>query len=562
MNSNLTAKIFLTLIFSVILSAFAGARVDSGHQTSSTANFTVTTEVYGTASDGTILHWVAYTPSGTGPWPAVLVIHGGNFLGGSPDGSPELITCAEDLANAGYLALAIEYRLAPPGSLPGQVSKGRFPDQTDDVKLAVRAARADPRGNGQVGAVGGSAGGSHVAFVAATGAVGEDRIDVGVSLSGAYDFTDFSPNPSLGNFTANVTNYVGVPTTDTAALRTASPAWLADGTIAPLYLVNTIEDPMPYSQLPDMFTRLDGNVVTDYQAITLPGDLHSFSNWAAVKDSALAFLAAGFAGTAPLPSPTPAPTKQLLNVSTRTEVTTGDKVMVGGFIVTGDKAKRVVLRALGPSLTKAGVVGALSDPVLALYDSGGILVASNDNWILSGGLPTDLVPANAAESLLPAILPPGSYTGVLTGAGTATGNALFELYDLEPAASRIVNVSTRGEAGIGDNVIIGGVIIGGPEPVKVIARALGPSLTSAGVSGALQDPVLELHDNNGALLFVNDNWRSTQEQEIIATMIPPPDDKESAIVATLSPGNYTALVHGAGSTTGVALVEVYDLENP
>ena len=562
MNSNLTAKIFLVLIFDVISSVFAAAGVDSGHQTASIADFTATTEVFGTASDGTILHWVAYTPSGTGPWPAVLVIHGGNFIGGSPDGSPELIACAQDLANAGYLALSIEYRLAPPGSLLGQVSEGRFPDQTNDVKLAVRSARADPRCNGQVGAVGGSAGGSHTAFVAATGTIGEDRIDVGVSLSGAYDFTDFSPNPKLETFTKDVINYVGVPATDTAALRAASPAWLVDATIAPLYLVNTIEDSMPYSQLPDMFTRLDGNAVTNYQAVTLLGDAHSFSNWPAVKDSALAFLAAGFAATPPPPTPTPSPSKQLLNVSTRTHVATGDNVMVGGFIITGDRAKRVVLRALGPSLTQAGVSRALSDPVLALYDSSGYSVESNDNWILSGGLPTNLVPANAAESLLPAILPPGSYTGVLAGVDATTGNALFELYDLEPAASRIVNVSTRGEAGTGDNVIIGGVIIGGADSTKVIARALGPSLASLGVAGALPDPLMELHDSNGALLFVNDNWRSDQEQEIIATNIPPPDDKESAIVATLAPGNYTALVHGAGSTTGIALVEVYDLENP
>src|SRR6476646_3157491 len=164
MKLNLKTKIFLGLIFGVVSSVFA------------TENLIGTTEVYGTASDGTILHWVAFTPSGAGPWPAVLVIHGGDFYGGLPDSAPELITCAQDLANAGYLVFSIEYRLAPPGSLAGQVSDGRFPDQTDDVKLAVRTARADPRCNGQVGAVGGSAGGSHTAFVAATGTPGDDRI--------------------------------------------------------------------------------------------------------------------------------------------------------------------------------------------------------------------------------------------------------------------------------------------------------------------------------------------------------------------------------------------------
>jgi NAD(P)-dependent dehydrogenase (short-subunit alcohol dehydrogenase family) len=138
-------------------------------------------EVYGIAPDGTELQWVVYTPTGRGPWPAVLVIHGGGFKGGGP---ASCAIAALDLADAGYIAYAIEYRLAPNGLIAGQVSDGRFPQQSDDVKMAVRAARADPRGNGQVGAVGGSAGGYHTAFVAATGAYGDDRIDVGVSLSG------------------------------------------------------------------------------------------------------------------------------------------------------------------------------------------------------------------------------------------------------------------------------------------------------------------------------------------------------------------------------------------
>lgn len=156
-----------------------------------------------------------------------------------------MITCGRDLAAAGFLALSVEYRLAPQGSLPGQVSDGRFLDQSDDVKLAVLAARIDPRSNGQVGLVGGSAGGYQAAFTAATGTVGQDRIDVGVSLSGLYDCSDFSDDPGIGAFTANVTNYVGVASTETAALRAASPAYLADSKTAPLFLINSSSDPMP-----------------------------------------------------------------------------------------------------------------------------------------------------------------------------------------------------------------------------------------------------------------------------------------------------------------------------
>jgi hypothetical protein len=137
---------------------------------------------------------------------------------------------------------------------------------------------------------------------------------------------------------------------------------------------------------------------------------------------------------------------------------------------------------------------------------------------------------------------------------------LFELYDLDPASSRITNISTRGEVGTESDIMIGGFIIGGEEPTKVIVRAIGPSLIASNVSDALLDPLLELYDGNGSLIFANDNWRTTQEQQIINSGVPPGDDHESAIVATLLPGSYTAMVHDAGQANGVALVEVYNLE--
>ncbi len=522
------------------------------------------TEVYGTASDGTVLHWVVYTPTTPGPWPVVLVIHGGGFYSGSPTSSPESVDCGNDLAAAGYLALSIEYRLAPPGMLPGQTSLGLFPDQTADVKLAVRTARHDPRCNGQVGAIGGSAGGYHTAYAATTGTRGDDRIDVGVGLSGAYDLSDFSPSQNITNFTDYVTAFVGVTTAGTTALRNASPAWVVDRTVSPLYLVNTVEDPMPYSQLSDLLAHLEAVGAQNYQALTLPGNAHSFANWPAVKEHALQFLAAAFTGTSE-PSPSPAPTpglpddKQLLNVSTRAQVETGSGVMIGGFIVTGANAKRVVLRALGPSLATEGVGGALSNPMLQLFDSKGSLVETNDNWSLPS-VPGNLLPANPNESLLTAILPAGNYTAILSGVNSGTGIGLFELYDVDPSDSRVGNISTRGEVGTGSDVLIGGFIVGGTNSTKVIARALGPSLTSLGVSGALPDPILELHDGNGSLIATNDNWRSDQEQQITATSLAPTDDREAAILATLTPGNYTAIISGAGGSSGVALVEVYDLE--
>jgi acetyl esterase/lipase len=548
-------------------------------------------QVYAIASDGTLLHWIVFTPPGTGPWPAVLVIHGGEFKGGTPTSSPESVSCGRDLAAAGFIAFSIEYRLAPNGALLGQVSSGQFPDQSDDVKLAVLAARNDARCNGQVGSVGGSAGGYYTAFVAATGTPGQDRIDVGVSLSGAYDLSDFSPDPGIATFIDDATNYVNVPTTDTAALRAASPAYLADSITAPLFLMHTEQDPMPFSQLGDMTTHLDALGVTNYQSLTLPGGAHSFANWPAVKDYSITFLTSWFAG-APPPGPTPTPqpsatptpqpsatpepsvsptpppataptpSKVLLNVSTRVGVQSGSRAMIGGFIITGAVAKKVVLRAMGPSLADLSVTDLLLDPVLELYDSTGSLIAQNDNCssLPPDTIPANLTPANGHESFIAVTLPPGSYTGVLRGANDSAGVGLFELFDLDPSSSRISNISTRGEVGTGNEVMIGGFIIGGEDPTKVVIRAIGPSLIAQNVPNALANPLLELYDGNGSLLFTNDNWRTTQEEEIIATGVAPIEDSESAIVATLTPGGYTAMVRDAGQASGIALVEVYNLE--
>jgi acetyl esterase/lipase len=536
-------------------------------------------EFFATADDGTPLHWTVYTPEGTGPWPAVLIIHGGNFKGGTPTSSPESVNCGRDLAAAGYIGFSVEYRLAPPGRLEGQVSDGHFPDQPNDIRLAVLAARSDPRCNGQVGSVGGSAGGYETAFVAGTGTAGEDRLDVGVSLSGVYDCSDFSPDPNLGIFTKNVLNYLNVTIFEVDALRAASPAYLVDSNTAPLFLVNTEGDPMPFSQLGDMTNALDALGVANYQALTLPGDLHSFAYWGSVKDHAIAFLAAGFTGVPPPPLPTstpppdatptpppvvePTPSQMLLNVSTRVSVDDGTSVMIGGFIVTGDRAKKVVLRAIGPSLANLGVPNALSDPVLELYDSTGRLIAQNNDCssIPPNLIPDGLEPSNGKESLITATVPAGAYTGVLRGVNGASGVGLFELFDLDQASSRLSNISTRGDVGLGNDVMIGGFIIGGNEATRVIVRALGPSLAANGISDPLPNPLLELYDSHGSLIFANDDWRATQAQQIIDSGFQPSDDREAAMIATLAPGSYTALLHDAVAASGIALIEVYNLEN-
>jgi hypothetical protein len=246
-------------------------------------------------------------------------------------------------------------------------------------------------------------------------------------------------------------------------------------------------------------------------------------------------------------------------------VGTGENVLIGGFIVTGSTPKKVILRALGPSLAAAGLSGVLPDPTLAVHDSSGSIIASNDDWrstqeaeIIATGIP----PSDDRESALIATLDPGEYTAILQGKNNMTGTALVEVYDLDPTpASQFANISTRGQVGIDNNVLIGGLIISPEESAQanVVVRALGPSLSGAGVAGALQDPTLELHDSNGTLIALDDNWRDGQEGIIASTGLAPTDDREAAIFAHLAAGAYTAVVQGKNATTGVGLVEAYNI---
>ena len=171
-----------------------------------------------------------------------------------------------------------------------------------------------------------------------------------------------------------------------------------------------------------------------------------------------------------------------------------------------------------------------------------------------------LAPKDDLESAIVATLAPGRYTVVLAGKDGQSGNGVVEAYDLNAGTdSTLGNVSTRGFVGTGDNVMIAGVIIGNGENPIVVVRALGPTLTAAGIADPLPDPTLELYDQNGAVLASNDNWKDGQAQSVIATQLAPSDDREAVIVSFAAPGSYTAVVRGKGSDTGVALVEAYRL---
>ena len=273
---------------------------------------------------------------------------------------------------------------------------------------------------------------------------------------------------------------------------------------------------------------------------------------------------------------------RLSNISTRAFVQTGDNVVIGGFIVQGTEPKRVIIRAIGPELTQYGVPNVLANPTLELHNGTGELIASNNNWATTiiGGIITasqvrDIqasghVPRDPRESAIIADLPAGNYTAIVRGVNDTTGIALVEVYDLRPeTSSTLGNVSTRGNVQTDDNVMIGGFIIQGTQPKRVILRAIGPELSRYGVPNFLPDPTLELHDGTGALIASNDDWLHTiiggiitsdQVRDIRTSGHAPSDPRESAIIADLPPGNYTGIVRAKNIIVGVALVEVYDLD--
>jgi hypothetical protein len=260
----------------------------------------------------------------------------------------------------------------------------------------------------------------------------------------------------------------------------------------------------------------------------------------------------------------PQPPSQLLNIATRMRVQSGENVLIGGFIITGTESKNVIIRGIGPSLAQF-FNGTLANPTLELFQ-GSTLLASNDDWkesqqaeIEATGIP----PGNDFESAIVRTLPPGSYTATLRGKNDTTGIGVVETYDLNATAnSKLANIATRGFVETGDNVMIGGLIVGpnGGASATVVVRAIGPSLSDFGVAGALQNPTLDLVNSAGVVLRSNNDWRDSQEGQIIATGLAPSDDRESALIETLAPGNYTAIVRGVGNTTGVGLVEAYHLQ--
>jgi hypothetical protein len=256
------------------------------------------------------------------------------------------------------------------------------------------------------------------------------------------------------------------------------------------------------------------------------------------------------------------------NISTRLRVLTGDNTLIGGMIATGTAPKRVIIRAIGPSLIPFGVPGALENPTLELFQ-GSTLLVSNDDWnnstqqaeIAASGL----APSNSLESAIVWPLTPGQgYTAVVRGKDGTTGVGIVEAFDLDQAAaSKLGNISTRGFVDVDDNVMIAGLIVSPSNgtSTKVLVRALGPTLGDFGVPGYLANPTLDLVNSSGTVIRSNDNWKDDAQQRALieAAGLAPIHDEEAALVETVAPGAYTAIVRGAARTIGVGLVEGYHI---
>jgi hypothetical protein len=279
----------------------------------------------------------------------------------------------------------------------------------------------------------------------------------------------------------------------------------------------------------------------------------------------IAFAAVLAALTLPVCAATDPP--RLANISTRMQVLTGNDRMIAGFVIGGTGNKTVVINVAGPSLNQYGLNG-LADPTLTLVRaSDQAVIATNDDWQtqstssnVAAIQATGFQPNHAKEPALIATLPPGAYTAIVEGVGGSTGAGLVGVFEVNAPDSPLINISTRGQVKTGNDVMIAGFVVQGSGPQKVVINVAGPSLNSFSLNG-LNDPVLTLTRSDGTVIATNDSWQNQANSADFATLqfsgFQPQNAVEPALVATLSPGSYTAIVSGASGTTGAALVGVF-----
>lgn len=285
------------------------------------------------------------------------------------------------------------------------------------------------------------------------------------------------------------------------------------------------------------------------------------------------------------PPPTSASSPRFVNLSSRLATIEGDasRAFIAGFVVSGTSPKPMLIRAVGPGLTQFGVGGALTNPRLQIY-SGDRVIAENDDWTDSAAMRTtcesvgafQLAPGSRDAALI-VTLAPGSYSAHVVANGGA-GVALVEVYDAENSqpATQLINLSTRGFVDTGDGVLVAGFVVTGDAPKRVLIRGVGPALGGFGVAGVLADSTLKVFRGD-VLVAQNDDWGAPQgvvggaapssAAEIAGAAAAtgafnlPDGGKDAAIVVTLMPGAYSAVVTGANNATGAGLVEVYEIGN-
>ena len=257
-----------------------------------------------------------------------------------------------------------------------------------------------------------------------------------------------------------------------------------------------------------------------------------------------------------------------INISTRLPVLSGDDVAIAGFAIGGSVPKQVVVRAIGPSLANFGIDNAIPNPNLQLVRlSDNATVGENDDWTLASNASElsalGYAPSHVLESAILTTLTPGLYTAIFSGTRGATGVGLVEVYELDRPDAPLINISTRGRVGTGNDLMIGGFVVSGNTPQTVVVTAKGPSLAAFGVSGTIANPTLSLvRQSDQSVIATNDDWgTASNATELQSSGFAPSNSLESAILITLQPGAYTAIVSGVNGGTGVGIVEVYAVSN-
>ena len=265
---------------------------------------------------------------------------------------------------------------------------------------------------------------------------------------------------------------------------------------------------------------------------------------------------------------------RLTNLSVRTQAGIGDQTLIAGFALSGSGTKPLMVRAIGPALNAFGLTGTLADPLVEIAPLGGTKLAENNDWGGTAALKNafasvgafSLSPDSGKDAALVFSPGTGAYTARVTGSGNGTGIALVEVYDTGTgSALKLVNLSARSQTGIGSDVLIAGFVINGNVPKKLLIRAIGPTLGVFGVGGTLADPVLAIRPlGSDSVIATNDNWNGTAALKtafarVGAFNLAVDTSRDAAIAVELPPGAYTATAFGSNNTTGVVLIEVYEL---